>query len=119
MTYQIEDKLLGLFATGGILTIIAQVLTANTDPRVSAVGGLLVAVGGVLKAFVKSSQPVPPIFIPPALAVQGATLFTAIKVVLQAEIAKLPTADQQIANTAIAVLEQTLQKASVPPVAGA
>ena len=55
----LEDKVLALFATTGAVTILATFLEGQSDPKYVAVGVLLIAVGGILKAFLSPSKPAP------------------------------------------------------------
>ena len=63
---QVEDALLGLFGVGGLITILANALLNSNNSQYEAVGGLLIAIGVVLKAFVPESTPSPSLAPPPA-----------------------------------------------------
>jgi hypothetical protein len=52
----IEDKVLAAFGTGGILSMLAGVLQTSGSTEWEALGGLLVAIGVTLKAFISKSS---------------------------------------------------------------
>lgn len=117
---QFEDAALALFSTGGGLTVLAQVLSNNTDPRVSAFGALLLAIGGVAKALAPKGTPPPaPVNVPPVVAAPANMILDIVKPAISGEISKLPPADQNIANLALGTLETYLQKSAAQAAAGA